>query len=133
MSGNLPEPFRSGIEVREFRLPACGACGCRFLPPGRTCPRCLSDDVSWQPASGQGTVVASCEFHKGYFSDLPLTLPYTVLLVRLAEGPLFYANPADPGAAPSVGSSVRAVFVQDQAGRTVLRFAPAGCAKGEQP
>jgi len=120
------DPFWSGIEIGELRLPVCNTCGHRWMPPGSVCPRCLSPDVGWQSSGGRGVVTAACAFHRHYFPNFALPLPYTVLLVRLAEGPLFYGNPVDSTAPPAIGTRVRAIFVAGADGRIVLRFASEG-------
>jgi hypothetical protein len=59
-------------------------------------------------------------------SPLDLPLPYTVLLVRPAEGPLFYANPVDLASVPAIGSAVHATFARTRSGRVVARFVEDG-------
>lgn len=126
MTAAPADAFWAGTAAGKLLLPTCRHCGNRWLPPTAACPRCLSAEVDWHLASGRGVVVAHCQFHRRYFPDLDLPLPYTVLLVRLEEGPLFYANPADTAAQPPVGTMVFATFVETPGGRTVARFAPQG-------
>lgn len=118
--------FWAGTAVGELRLPFCRNCGHRWLPALAVCPSCLSAEAEWRPASGRGVVVASCQFHRRYFPDLDIPLPYSVLLVRLAEGPLFYANPADLVSQPAAGTEVRATFVETTSGRFLVRFVSEG-------
>ena len=122
MTKAFHDAFWKGAEAGKFLLPYCRACGHRWLPPSATCPRCRAPDTEWRAASGRGDVVAVCQFHRDYFVDPDLPVPYTVLLVRLEEGPLFYGNPVDLSAQPPVGTQVRATFVTTASGRVLPRF-----------
>ena len=126
MTRAFSDAFWEGTALGDLRLPFCRDCGNRWLPPAAICPRCLSAQVEWRVASGRGVVVAACQFHRSYFPDLDLPLPYTVLLVRLAEGPLFYANPADLASVPAIGTTVRATFAGTSSCRVVTRFVAEG-------
>jgi uncharacterized OB-fold protein len=48
-------------------------------------------EFRWEQLSGRGTVVSWCTFEKRYYEELPV--PWDVILVELAEGPLFVSNP----------------------------------------
>lgn len=122
MSEAFLDGFWAGTAAGELRLPFCRKCEHRWLPAVAICPRCHSPEVEWRASSGRGVVVAACQFHREYFADLDLPLPYTVILVRLAEGPMFYANPADLASIPGIGTMVRATFVKTSPGRVVARF-----------
>jgi uncharacterized protein len=122
MTEAFSDAFWEGTALDELRLPFCRDCGNRWLPPLAICPRCLSAQVEWRVSSGRGVVVAACQFHRSYFPDLDLPLPYTVLLVRLAEGPLFYANPVDLASVPAIGAAVHATCTRTSSGRVVARF-----------
>jgi hypothetical protein len=56
--------------------------------------------------------MGQCQFHRAYFRDLDLPLPYTVLHVVLDDGPQLYSNPENPADCYRVGQAVEAVFVQ---------------------
>jgi uncharacterized protein len=124
MTRALQEAFRKGAATGEFLLPYCQACEHRWLPPNATCPRCRSAKIEMRPASGRGEVVAVCQFHRAYFADPDLPLPYTVLLLRLEEGPLCYGNPVELSTQPPVGTKVCATFVATSSGGFLPRFAP---------
>lgn len=76
--------------------------------------------------SGRGVVVGCCQFHRAYFPSAPgLDVPYTVILVRLDEGPLLYSNPGGPAWLPNVGAQVAATFTEVAPGQALVHFNPA--------
>ena len=95
MMQTMPAPVR-GIDFDQFweyvrqsqmHLQRCQACHTAIYPPSPACPQCLSMNLHWEPISGRGTVASCVRFHKKYLPEYPA--PYTVLAVRLEEGPLF--------------------------------------------
>lgn len=125
MSAPLPTiamPHWEGAARGELLLPHCGACGHVWYPPARHCPACLSDAIAWRAVDGQGVIAGVCVFHRPYFRDSALPLPYTVLHIRLDAGPQLYANPEDVQAVPAIGARVAPVFVPAGDGQALVRF-----------
>lgn len=118
----LAKPHWEGAAESELRVLCCRSCGQHWFPPSLRCPRCLSDAIEWQPVSGRGEVLGWCVFHRAYFADLDLPLPFTVIHVRLEEGPQLFSNPEDPQASLPVGQRVEAVFVPRGDGVALVRF-----------
>lgn len=81
-------PFWEGCDREELVLPVCEACGHVFFYPRIHCPRCAGRALGWTRASGRGTVFSfthvAVSFHGAEWES---QLPYTVILVDLAEGP----------------------------------------------
>ena len=78
-------PFWDAAAKGVFLLPHCRSCGRSHWYPRPFCPHCHSDAVSWQPASGLGTVYA--------YSALRRVTPVNIVAyVRLAEGPMMLTN-----------------------------------------
>jgi uncharacterized protein len=124
---NLPLPELAAPHWRaaaqgELRVPHCTACDHVWYPPARHCPRCLSSEIDWKTISGRGLVLGHAVFHRSYFPDSPLPLPYTVIHVRLDEGPQLYSNPVDPQSIFAVGEVVTAVFVPLTDEQGLVRF-----------
>lgn len=113
-----------GASRGELLLPSCVTCGNLWFPPSRLCPKCLSNNIKWRAVSGKGEVTGWCVFHKRYFSDSDLTPPYTVVLVKLNEGPYLYSNYDDPTTVPDVGQHVVASFVDIGNGEALVHFRP---------
>lgn len=113
---NLPartpenQPFWDAARQGRLALPHCSACGHVWFPPSAKCPACLSSSVEYRAVSGHATLLSWVVMHRQYFAGFPP--PYTVLFVRLDEGPLMMANPGQgvtPGAL-ACGQRLRAVF-----------------------
>lgn len=118
-------PFWDAVRDRRLIVQRCASCGTHRYPPGPCCRQCLSQDATWEEASGLGTVESWVIFHQAYFTGLKPVLPYNVALVRLSEGVPFMTNLVgiEPGEI-RVGLPVRLVF-EDVPGAGVLpRFTP---------
>ncbi len=68
------------LAAGEFVIPRCNECARFHFYPRLVCPHCGSVDLTWQPASGTGTV----------YSTTVVRRPdgdYNLALIDLAEGP----------------------------------------------
>lgn len=106
----------------ELSLPRCASCDTVFYPPSRFCPACLSEEICWHSVPSGGTVLSWCTFHKAYYKDFWLDLPYVVVLVRLDSGPQLYGNLVDNKKAPAVGMRVQAVFTPVNDTQALVQF-----------
>ena len=124
--GAAPDPlmaaFWDGARAGRLLLQECRACGDRRFPPVAVCPKCLSPDQGWGEASGRGRVESAVTFHQRYWDDRPT--PYSVLLVRLDEGPLMMSNPASGAREAAIGDAVRVRFEAQPDGSVLPQFAP---------
>jgi uncharacterized OB-fold protein len=93
-----------------FALQTCDACGDVHVPPSPVCPRCLSEDQTWKPSSGRGTLESWVDFHRAYWDGFKSELPYRVCLVRLNEGPLFVSNLIGDQTKARVGALLHVMF-----------------------
>jgi uncharacterized OB-fold protein len=118
-------PHWQGAKARELRVQKCSDCGRLRYPPARHCASCLSEKSAWVALSGKGEVWSHCAFHRAYFKGFEQELPYTVVLVKLDEGPLLYSNLADvPREGVRIGMRVRAAFEDVTADVTLIKFKP---------
>ena len=106
----LNDGFFAHARKGVFSIQTCRGCGDRHIPESPVCPRCLSEDQEWEPASGRGTLESWVEFHRAYWDGFKADLPYLVGLVRLDEGPLFIARLNADESALKCGAPVRIVF-----------------------
>ncbi len=81
------EPFWSYLRSGELRLQRCARDGRPFFPPASRCPRDWSDEWTWEPVSGHGTVRSFVVFQRSYHPAFRDRLPYAVAIVELDEGP----------------------------------------------
>jgi uncharacterized OB-fold protein len=68
-------------------LRRCAACGAAHHYPREFCPRCWSEDVAWEQASGRGTLYTWSEVRVNDLPPFRDRLPYLAAVVDLAEGP----------------------------------------------
>jgi uncharacterized protein len=108
---DLNRPFWENAKAGRFVVQTCTSCSHAHYPPNPVCPKCLSGDLEWRPASGKGTLKSWIVYHRAYWPAFEKDLPYTVCLVQLAEGPLFVTNFAKGmKGEPKVGAPVRVTF-----------------------
>jgi hypothetical protein len=85
-------PFWEGTLAEELRVQVCGACGTTQLPGSACCTSCLSQDLSWERASGRGTVFSFTIVRHAFHPSFADQVPYVVADVRLEEGPILTTN-----------------------------------------
>ncbi|MEV6104052.1 Zn-ribbon domain-containing OB-fold protein [Streptomyces sp. NPDC051940] len=68
-------------------LRRCLGCGRAHHYPRETCPRCWSEDVVWEEASGHATLYTWSVVHRNDLPPFGARVPYTAAVVELAEGP----------------------------------------------
>ena len=81
------EEYWDGLKGGKLLIRRCGSCGAAHHYPRPFCPECWSEDVSWEEASGDGTLYT---YSTVYQNDLPPfgeQVPYVAAVVDLAEGP----------------------------------------------
>lgn len=88
-------PFWEGTLAEELRVQVCGACGSRQLPGGPCCSTCLSQELSWERASGRGTVFSFTVVRHAFHPSFADKVPYVLADVRLDEGPILTSNVTD--------------------------------------
>jgi uncharacterized protein len=80
-------PFWDAAREGKLFIARCGSCSRTHHYPRPFCPYCWSEDVSWEEASGRGTLYT---YSTVYVNDLPPfkeQLPYVAAIVDLEEGP----------------------------------------------
>ena len=93
----LNAPYWDGLAEGALRFQRCHACSHAWLPARAECPRCLQADNSWEDASGDAKLVSWVTYHTAYHPAFKERVPYTVLLVELAEGPRMIAGVSGDG------------------------------------
>jgi uncharacterized protein len=103
--------FWLALRAGSFVGQVCRHCGSVRYPAAHRCAACRSPEAELCELSGRGAIVSACRFHRPYFAELADALPYTVIVVRLEEGPLLYSNLVEePTVLPAPGTPVRAVL-----------------------
>ncbi|WP_030370770.1 Zn-ribbon domain-containing OB-fold protein [Streptomyces rimosus] len=70
--------------LRRCRADGCGAA---HHYPREFCPRCWSEDVTWEEASGRATLYTWSVVHRNDLPPFGERVPYVAAVVDLAEGP----------------------------------------------
>ena len=128
----LPRPYQDTAEywaaAREHRfvIQRCNFCGEHQFYPRGVCSHCLSSELEWREASGNGTVYSYSVNHRAPHPGFADDLPFVLAIVELEEGPRMMTNivVSDPDSV-TIGMAVTVTFddVTDQV--TLPKFTPA--------
>lgn len=117
--------FWEAARERRLDLQRCGQCGELRYPISPYCPNCLSNEFTWEPVSGRGTVFSYIVFHQVYNKAFADDVPYNVALVQLDEGPRMFSNIVNvDNNEVKVGDRVTVVFDDVTPELTIPRFEP---------
>ncbi len=83
------QPFFDGLREQKLLIQRCNACDKAYYYPRPFCPDCLSSDVKWEQASGEGTLYSFVINHR---STPGYNAPYVIAVVQLKEGPRMMTN-----------------------------------------
>ena len=110
--------YQQALDEGRFVLQRCGGCEKAVHYPREVCPHCGSDDLSFVPAQGMGTVYAVTTVRRKAEAGGDLN----VSLIDLDEGPRLMSRVANvPPDQVRIGLRVRARITQDQ-GHSLLVF-----------
>ena len=119
-------PFWEAAADGKLVVQRCLACGHLRFPPGPVCTECLDERAEWTHLSGLATVLSHLVFHQGYGVPWSATLPYSVVMLQLDEGPRMFSDIDDPQSrwidADLVGRRVAVWFDPVADGIAVPRF-----------
>ena len=90
----------------------CDDCGVIVFYPRQHCPSCGGSNLTWQAASGEGTIYTFSVVRQSYHPFFRTQVPYAVAWIDLAEGPRILSNITgveDPGAL-QIGQRVKVVW-----------------------
>ena len=128
----LPRPYQDTAEywaaAREHRfvIQRCNSCGEHQFYPRGVCSHCLSSELEWREASGNGTIYSYSVNHRAPHPRFADDLPFVLAIVELEEGPRMMTNivVSDPDSV-TIGMAVTVTFddVTDQV--TLPKFTPA--------
>ena len=77
---------------RRLLVVRCRSCAVAHYYPRPFCPRCGSDDVAWEEASGDATLYTWSVVHQNDMPPFRDRVPYVAAVVDLAEGPRMMTN-----------------------------------------
>lgn len=120
------EPFWQACREHRLLITRCSSCGRAHHYPRPFCPRCGSDEVAWEQASGHATLYSWSVVHRNDMRPFDALVPYIAALVDLAEGPRMMTRIVD--AAPEelvIDMPVHVTWITE-AEITVPMFTPTG-------
>ena len=78
--------FWDGVAQHELRLKWCANCARAHHPKRIVCTFCGNTELASKRAAGRGTVYSFSEVHRAAVAAFASATPYTVGVVKLAEG-----------------------------------------------
>jgi len=129
-------PFWNGLAEQKILLKHCRDCDCVFHYPRVTCPNCLSSDLDWKQASGQGTLYTYTISRRPTHPLFADEVPQFMAVVELEEGPRITSTLLNvPENNIQIGMALTPVFEHNEKEKiTLLRFQPADTAlRGAAP
>lgn len=79
-------PFLAAWREGRLALQHCPSCRSAVFYPRSVCPRCWSDSLVWEDASGRGTIVSFSRIQRGVPAAFHDELPIVLAEIRLEEG-----------------------------------------------
>ncbi|WKK21279.1 Zn-ribbon domain-containing OB-fold protein [Streptomyces olivoreticuli] len=99
---------RGRLLIRRCRARGCGKA---HHYPREICPRCWSEDVVWEEATGRATLHTWSVVHVNDLPPFGERLPYVAAVVDLEEGPRMTTEVVDcPEGRLRIGMGLRAAF-----------------------
>ena len=90
----IPGNWRTRHQRYSLKAEVCEVCGNTIFPPRDVCPHCAEQRQTWTTLSGRGEVYSYTTMHNAP-AGFEEYAPYTVALVKLAEGPMVTAQLTD--------------------------------------
>jgi uncharacterized OB-fold protein len=118
------QPFFDGAAKGKFMLRYCTDCQRYLSPAAELCDSCFSTDLEWRESSGKGTVYSFVLNHQVIHPGFKDIVPYSVLVVEMAEGPRVTSTYDGPNEEIEVDLPVKATF-EDLGSVTVPKFTKA--------
>ncbi len=103
--------YWAGLARGELLLQHCRDCSHVQFYQRALCGRCLGARLEHRPASGHGTIYSFSTVYRPPSPEFKDDVPYTVILVELAEGPRMLSTLVDaPPEAVRIGQAVQVVY-----------------------
>lgn len=120
------KPFWDAAREEKLLIKRCGDCGEAYFYPRPFCPRCWSEDVRWEEASGRATLYTYSVVYQNDLPPFPERVPYVAAVVDLEEGPRMMSNIVDCDVSElRVGMPLEVTFRKETDEITLPVFRPA--------
>jgi hypothetical protein len=84
--------FWEAVRQHKLVFQKCKDCGLLVHRPRPMCPRCNSMEREWVPSTGKGVVYSWVNFVYANAAYPGIKVPYTVVVVEMAEGVRIISN-----------------------------------------
>jgi uncharacterized protein len=124
----VTQPFWDSVKAHAMKIQRCNDTGKYFFYPRGMSPFTLSDNISWEPVSGKGTLHAFTIVYNQRAPGFADEVPYVVAMVDLEEGPRMMTNLVGVEADPEhvrIGMPVEVVYEDVTDEITLPKFRPA--------
>lgn len=91
---SIPRNWRTRQQRYSLKAEVCETCHNVIFPPRDVCPHCAEQKQTWTNLSGRGEVYSYTTMQNAP-RGFEQYAPYTVALVKLAEGPMVTAQLTD--------------------------------------
>lgn len=91
---SIPRNWRTRQQRYSLKAEICENCKEHIFPPRDVCPHCAAERQSWTNLSGRGEVYSYTTMHNAP-TGFEEYVPYTMALIKMAEGPMLTAQLTD--------------------------------------
>ena len=127
VADDLSQPFWEAAKQQRLVVQRCRECGYFNHPPRPACDACQSQQLQFEPVSGQGTIYSFTVMHQPNIAGFEDQIPYINILVELEEQPLLFmvSNlPASDLDKIKIGGQVEVYFEEVDPDTTLPQFRP---------
>ena len=127
VADDLSQPFWEAAKQHRLVVQRCRECGYFNHPPRPACDACQSQQLQFEPVSGQGTIYSFTVMHQPNVAGFEDQIPYINILVELEEQPLLFmvSNlPASDLDKIKIGGQVEVYFEEVDPDTTLPQFRP---------
>ena len=127
VADDLSQPFWEAAKQQRLVVQRCRECGYFNHPPRPACDACQSQQLQFEPVSGQGTIYSFTVMHQPNVAGFENQIPYINILVELEEQPLLFmvSNlPASDLDKIKIGGQVEVYFEEVDPDTTLPQFRP---------
>jgi uncharacterized OB-fold protein len=86
VKGTVTKKYWEDLKEGKFMYQMCDDCGSPIFYPRVVCPKCMSENLTWHQASGDGKIYSFTVVYRPVDPRFKPDVPYVVGLIDLAEG-----------------------------------------------
>ena len=127
VADDLSQPFWEAAKQQRLVVQRCRECSYFNHPPRPACDACQSQQLQFEPVSGQGTIYSFTVMHQPNVAGFENQIPYINILVELEEQPLLFmvSNlPASDLDKIKIGGQVEVSFEEVDPDTALPQFRP---------